>query len=200
MATQAAAPQKPAIARFWDNLLRVTIYISGILIIVLMVGIAFSVIIRYVSRFVPSVAFFNFGNIPDFAGYVQYALVLLGAAWVLKIKKHVRLDFIVGRFSRRVQLWIEIVTNFLAMGAYGIFVVVGFNATVKAFSNGDFFYKTINMQVGPLYALIALCLTLLCIQMGIEIYGRFKLLSNLPAKPAAPVAPAQPGPAPTKPA
>jgi TRAP-type C4-dicarboxylate transport system permease small subunit len=191
MATQTATPPKPAIARFWDGLLRVTIYASGIMIIILMVMIAFAVIIRYVF---PRSGL-NFGSVPDFAGYFQYALVLLGAAWVLKIKKHVRLDFIVTRFSRRTQLWIEIVTNGLALISYAIFVVVGFNATVKAFVNHDFLYKTINMPLGPLYAFIPFCLTLLCIQIGIDIYGRFKMLGKLPAKPAPPAPQAQPGPA-----
>jgi TRAP-type C4-dicarboxylate transport system permease small subunit len=138
-----AASKESGLSRFWASLLKVTIYIAGAMILILMVGVAFSVIMRYFFK-APT------GWVPDFAGYFQYALVLLGAAWVLRIKRHVRIDVIVAKFSRRIQTIIEIVTMSMAFLAYALFVVVGTRATITAFVNGDFLYKEIPMPLGPL--------------------------------------------------
>jgi C4-dicarboxylate transporter, DctQ subunit len=188
MATNIAkvAPTGSRLSRFWDNLLKTTIYTSGVLIFVLMLLVAFSVIMRYFFK-TPT------GWVPDFAGYFQYALVLLGAAWVLKIKRHVRIDVLVAKYSRRTQTIIEIVTMSMAFIAYAIFFYVGLKATITAFVNGDVLYKEFIMPLGPLYAFIPFGLGLLCIQMFIEIYTRCRSLKALPAKPAPPAqAPGKP--------
>jgi len=195
MATNAAKVETRGarLSRLWENILRGTIYASGVLIIILMLMVSFSVIMRYFVG-MPT------GWVPDMAGYFQYALVLLGAAWVLKIKRHVKIDVIVVRFSRRTQGIIEVVCNCLAFIAYFIFFVVGLRATINAFVLGDFLFKEIKMPLGPLYAFIPFCLLLLCIQLFLDIYTRWRSLRAAPAVPVQPVQPSQPGQAPSKPA
>jgi TRAP-type C4-dicarboxylate transport system permease small subunit len=178
------------LSRLWENILKGTIYASGVLIVIMMVLVSFSVIMRYFVG-MPT------GWVPDMAGYLQYALVLLGAAWVLKIRKHVKIDVIVVRFSRKTQRIIELVCNCLAFIAYSIFLVVGLRATINAFVHGDFLFKEVKMPVGPLYAFIPVCLLLLCIQIFIDIYSGWR---SIRAAPAMPVQPSQPGQAPSKPA
>jgi C4-dicarboxylate transporter, DctQ subunit len=192
MATNTAkvVPTGSRLSRFWDTLLKTTIYVSGGMIVVLMIMVSFSVIMRYFLK-TPT------GWVPDFAGYIQYALVLVGAAWVLKIKRHVRIDVLVARYSRRTQTIIEIVTMCMAFIAYVIFFYVGLKATITAFANGDILYKEVKMPLGPLYAFIPFGLGLLCTQMFIDIYARCRSLRAAPAKPAPPV---QTGQAPGKPA
>jgi C4-dicarboxylate transporter, DctQ subunit len=195
MATNTAkvAPAGSRLSRFWNSLLRVTIYASGVMILILMVMVAFSVIMRYVFK-TPT------GWVPDFAGYLQYALILIGAAWVLKIKRHVRIDVLVAKYSRRTQTIIEIITMSMAFIAYAIFFYVGLKATITAFINGDVLYKELIMPLGPLYAFIPFGLGLLCIQMFIEIYGKCRSLGAAPPKPAQAAPAAPPAPAPGKPA
>jgi TRAP-type C4-dicarboxylate transport system permease small subunit len=192
MATNVAKVETTGarLSRLWENILRGTIYASGALIVILMLLVSFSVIMRYFVG-MPT------GWVPDFAGYFQYALVLLGAAWVLKIKRHVKIDVLVVRFSRRIQGIIELVCNCLAFIAYSIFFVVGLRATINAFVRGDFLFKEVKMPLGPLYAFIPFCLLLLCIQIFLDIYTRWRSLRAAPAKS---VQPSQPPQAPSKPA
>jgi C4-dicarboxylate transporter DctQ subunit len=178
------------LSKIWDTLLKVTIYVSGVLILILMLLMSYQVIGRY---------FFNApgGWVPDFAGYFQYACVLLGTTWVLRNNKHTRIDVIVVRYSRRTQTIIGLVCNFLAFIACALFFWVGLLKTWDAFARGDFLYKEVNMPLGPLYAFIPFAFLLLSIQLGMYLYSGWRSLRTAPAKPSQP---SQPDQAPVKPA
>lgn len=173
------------LSKMWDNILKGTIYASGALIFLLMILMSYQVIVRY---------FFNTstGWVPDFATDFQYMVVMLGTAWVLKVKKHTKLDVLVLRAKPRTQKIIEFGLNILAFAACALFFYVGMRATVTAFARGDFLYREVNVPLGPLLAFIPFSFLLLSIQLIIDLVKGWRFLQagkvkveSTPAQPQA---------------
>ena len=153
----------------FGGLLVVTAYCSGGIIVLLMLVVSYEVVMRY------------FFNAPttwaiDFSRYMQYALVLLGATWVLKMGAHTKIDMLVIRRSPRTQAIIKIVTSSLALVACAIFFWKGLEATWGAYLRGDFLYHEVEVPLAPLYAFIPFTFLLLCIQFGHEVYDHWRSL------------------------
>ena len=153
----------------YQKILLVTMYIAGALLLVMMLSICYEVVVRY---------FFNRPTAwaIDFAGYIQYAITLIGATWVLWIDGHPRIDILTEHASPKTQTIIRIVTSFLAMVACAIFLWKGMEATLNAFERGDFLYRNIKVPVGPLYALLPFAFLLLVVEFGRQIYVKWRTL------------------------
>jgi C4-dicarboxylate transporter, DctQ subunit len=150
-------------SRVFDRILVATGYASGAIIVLMMVSMSFDVVMRY---------FFNMPTrwAGDFSGYMQYVLVLLGAAWVLSVRGHTRIDILVTRFSARIQKALGIATSCVGLVGCALFVYVGVRATVIAITGNEFLYRDIEVPLWPFYSVIPFGFTLLCIQFGRMIY------------------------------
>jgi TRAP-type mannitol/chloroaromatic compound transport system permease small subunit len=164
------------LSRLFDRILLATAYISGAIIVIMMLSMSFDVAMRY---------FFDMPTrwAGDFSGYMQYFLVLLGAAWVLSIRGHTRIDILVTRFSKRTQQYFALVTSCIGLIACALFVYVGTTATLTAITDNEFLYRDIELPLWPFYAFIPLCFTLLCIQFGRMIYRGWIALQRGEKKP-----------------
>ncbi len=151
------------LSKIFDNFLIALAYLSGILMVLMMLSVSYEVVMRY---------FFNSPTrwAMDFSGYMQHALVLLGAAWVLKTGAHTRIDFLVDRLSTRAQAIINIFTSIIALVACAIFFWKGFEATWGAYQRGDFLYREVEIPSAPLLGIIPFAFLLLCIQFARSIY------------------------------
>ena len=138
-------------------------YAAGTIVFAIMLSICYEVIMRY---------FFNRPTAwaVDFAGYMQYALVLMGSAWVLKIDGHPRIDIIVSRTSAKTQAIMRVITSSVAVVTCTIFFWKGLEATVDAFQRGDFLYRNVEVPIGPLYAIIPFAFLLIGIEFGRQVY------------------------------
>jgi len=160
------------LSKVFDKVLIVTAYTSGVIIVLMMLSVSYHVLMRYFFTAPTTWA-------PDFAGYMQYALVLLGAAWVLKIDSHVKIDTLLLRLSPRTRTIINIVTSSIALVACALFVWKGVEATWGAYLRGDFLYREVELPVAPFYALIPFAFLLLCIEFGRKVYNHWHSLSTI---------------------
>ena len=157
----------------FDKMLTVTAYLSGIIIIVLMLSMSYEVVMRYFFKEPTKWAV-------DFAGYMQYACVLLGSAWVLKISSHTRIDVLINRLRPRLQTLLNMITSLISLLACSIFCWKGFEATWSAYQRGDFLYREVEVPLSILYVFIPFAFFLLCIQFGREIYRHWQTFKRVP--------------------
>jgi C4-dicarboxylate transporter DctQ subunit len=158
------------LSKVFDKILIVAAYASGAIIVLMMLSMSYEVVMRYFFLAPTKWA-------ADSAGYMQYALVLLGAAWVLKIEGHTKIDTILLRLQPRTQTIINIVTSSTALVACALFMWKGVEATWVAYVRGDFLYHEVEVPLAPLYAIIPFAFLLLCIQFGRRVYNHWHSLS-----------------------
>ncbi len=159
------------LSKGFDKILTGTAYISGIIIVILMLSMSYEVVMRYFFKEPTKWAV-------DFAGYMQYACVLLGSAWVLKIGSHTRIDVLTNRFQPRTQTILNIVTSSISLLACIAFLWKGFEATWDAYQSGDFLYREVEVPLSILYAFIPFAFLLICIQFGREIHKHWHNLKR----------------------
>jgi TRAP-type C4-dicarboxylate transport system permease small subunit len=159
------------LSRLFDKILLGTCYAAGAIMLVLMLSITYEVVMRY---------FFNSPTkwALDFGGYMQYAITLLGAAWVLKIEGHPRIDMLVVRASLKKQAVTKIITSTIGLLACLLFSWEGLRATLTAYEKGDFLFRQVEVPLAPLYALIPFSFILVTIEFGRKICDEWHKLGQ----------------------
>ena len=160
-------------SKIFDSIIAGAAYLSGCIIVFMMLAISYEVVMRYILGTPTS-------WVMDFSGYMQYAIVLLGAAWVLKIGSHTRIDILLNKFRPRIQTILNIVTSSISLVACAIFGWKGFEATWGAYQRGDFLYREVEVPLAILFAFIPFSFLLLCIQLGREIHKHWRALGKQP--------------------
>lgn len=112
--------------------------------------------------------------------YLFAGVFLLAAGYTLLRQEHVKIDVIVGRFSKRVQIWVDIVgLAFFLLP----FVVVVFSMVMplvlSAYHSGEVSPNAGGLIRWPVYALLPLGLLLLGIQAISELIKRVAFLKGL---------------------
>ena len=151
------------LSKAFDNILIGTAYVSGSLIVLIMLSVSYEVVMRY---------FFNSPTrwAMDFSGYMQYILVSIGAAWLLMVDGHARIDTFLSRFPPRLQKIINFFTSSMALVACALFFWKGIEATWIAYRNGDILFREVQIPSAPLLAFIPFGFLLLCVQFARRIY------------------------------
>jgi C4-dicarboxylate transporter DctQ subunit len=157
------------LSRIFDNVLTVAAYSSGFIIILMMLSISYEVVMRYFFTAPTTWAI-------DFSGYMQHALILLGAAWVLKNNGHTRIDIVLNRFQGKKRSILNLFTFSISLVACAIFFWKGLEATWGAYQRGDFLYREVEIPSAPLLAFFPLGFLMLCIQFAREIYKQLRAL------------------------
>ncbi|HET7795168.1 MAG TPA: TRAP transporter small permease subunit [Rhizobacter sp.] len=112
--------------------------------------------------------------------YLFAGVFLLAAGYTLLRQEHVKIDVIVGRFSKRVQIWVDIV----GLACFLLpFVVVVFSMVMplvmRAYTSGEMSSNAGGLIRWPVYALLPLGLLFLGIQAVSELIKRFAFLKGL---------------------
>jgi TRAP-type C4-dicarboxylate transport system permease small subunit len=99
---------------WFDAVLSLTGYLSGLITVFMMIIVALEVVMRY---------FFNRPSlwIIDIATLGIPFITLLGAAWVLREDKHVKIDFIHHLISPRKRALLDVVTSIVTFLACVLF-------------------------------------------------------------------------------
>jgi len=157
------------LTKIFDYVLNVTAYFSGSLIIILMLSIVYEVVMRY---------FFNNPTswVIDFSGYMQYALVMLGAAWVLKRNGHTKIDLLSAQLGGKKQTILNAITSTIGLLTCSVFFWEGLKATWEAYQRHEFLYREVEVPVAPLFVIFPISFFLLCIQFAREIYNHLRAL------------------------
>lgn len=121
--------------------------------------------------------------------YLFAASFLLAAGYTLLNNEHVRIDVVVGRFSKRVQTWID-VFGFVAflMPMCATILYLGVPFFLQALHSNEMSSNAGGLILWPVYALIPIGFGLLMLQGLSELIKRLAFLQGLiddPTKKAA---------------
>ncbi len=109
--------------------------------------------------------------------YLFSAIFLLAAPYTLKRDEHVRIDVIVSRFSKRTQVWIDLLGFlFFLMPMALLILYYGHAYALLSVQNGEVSSNAGGLIVWPAKILIPLGFFLLCLQGISEIIKRIAYL------------------------
>ncbi|MBU6437697.1 MAG: TRAP transporter small permease subunit [Betaproteobacteria bacterium] len=117
--------------------------------------------------------------------YLFAAIVLIGAGYTLLRQEHVKIDVVLGRFSRRTQVKVEIfgLLVFLLPFAFSVTKEV-MPYVIRAYQSGEMSENAGGLIRWPVYALVPLGFTLLGLQAVSEVIKRVAFLRGLIDDPA----------------
>ncbi len=112
--------------------------------------------------------------------YLFSAVFLLAAGYTLMRQDHVRIDVILSRFSKRTQIWIDIVGICFFLFPL-VFVVIGLSwpLVARAIASGEMSSNAGGLIRWPVFALLPLGMLLLGVQGLSELIKRFAFLRGL---------------------
>lgn len=112
--------------------------------------------------------------------YLFAGVFLLASGYTLLRQEHVKIDVILGRFSKRTQIKVEIFGLLAFMMPYVLVVItLVFPLVIKAYVSGEMSSNEGGLIRWPVYALVPLGFTLLGLQGVSEIIKRFAFLQGL---------------------
>ena len=95
-----------ALEKWMDRIIDAIGYLTGILLIVMILNVAFDVMMRYV--------FHNSSiGMQEVEWHLFAVIILYGTGYALRHNAHVRVDFVYDRLSERKKAWINIAGTFL---------------------------------------------------------------------------------------
>ena len=117
--------------------------------------------------------------------YLFAAVFLLASGYTLLRQEHVRIDVVSGRFSKRTQIWIDIVGLVLFLFPF-IYVVIKLSIPLvtNAFVTGEMSSNAGGLIRWPVFALLPAGLLLLGIQALSELIKRIAFLQGLIPDPS----------------
>ncbi len=110
------------------------------------------------------------------------AITFLGAAWVLKKDRHVRVDIVYSRLKPRSQVLLSVFTSIIGAVICAFLVWYGMKVTIDDFQRGILIRKIMRMLQWPIYATISLGSLLLFIQFCRMSYKNLQLWRVLGGK------------------
>jgi TRAP-type mannitol/chloroaromatic compound transport system permease small subunit len=118
--------------------------------------------------------------------YLFAAVFLLGAGYVFLHDQHVRIDVIAGRFSRKVQVAIDIVGILLFLLPLCAFIVwTALPSVTTAYNSGEMSANPGGLIRWPLYVLVPIGFVLLAVQALSELIKRLAFLVGAGPDPHA---------------
>ena len=118
--------------------------------------------------------------------YLFAAVFLLAAGYTMLRQEHVRIDVILGRFSKRTQIVIEAVCIVLFLFPFTIEVInLVWPLVVRAYESGEMSSNAGGLIRWPVLALLPLGMVLLLAQAASELIKRVAFLKGLIPDPLA---------------
>lgn len=116
--------------------------------------------------------------------YLFAAIFLLAAGYTLLRQEHVRIDVLIGRFSKRTQIKVEIFGIVAFLMPFVVTVIaLTWPLVVRAYVSGEMSYNAGGLIRWPVYALVPLGFGLLGLQAGSELIKRVAYLRGLVEDP-----------------
>lgn len=125
---------------------------------------------------------FNFSSngLLEIQWYLFAALFMLAAGYTLMRQEHVRIDVISGRFSKRTQIWIDIVGLSLFLIPFVIVVTnMAMPLVIRAYETGEMSSNAGGLIRWPVFAMLPIGLALLGAQALSELIKRVAFLKGL---------------------
>ena len=117
--------------------------------------------------------------------YLFAAVFLLASGYTLLNQEHVKIDVIAGRFSKRTQIWIDIVGLALFLLPFVVVVVrLVMPLVISAYQSGEMSSNAGGLIRWPVFALLPIGLILLGLQAISELIKRLAFLKGLIPDPS----------------
>jgi TRAP-type mannitol/chloroaromatic compound transport system permease small subunit len=141
-----------------------------------------AVLISAGNAIVRKVFNYSSNSLLELQWYLFSAVFLLCAGYTLLRNEHVRIDVITGRFSPRVQAWIDVLgTIFFLMPMAVAFIYFSWPIAVRTYLQGEVSTNAGGLMIWPARALVPLGFTLLVLQGFSELVKRVAfLMGRLP--------------------
>ena len=117
--------------------------------------------------------------------YLFAAVFLLAAGYTMMRQEHVKIDVISGRFSKRTQIWIDIVgLAFFVLPLVYVVIKLSLPLAVRAYEMNEYSSNAGGLIRWPVFALLPLGFLLLGVQAISELIKRFAFLKGLVPDPS----------------
>jgi TRAP-type mannitol/chloroaromatic compound transport system permease small subunit len=117
--------------------------------------------------------------------YLFAAVFLLAAGYTMLRQEHVKIDVIAGRFSKRTQIWIDIIgLAFFVLPLVYVVVKLSLPLAIRAYEMNEYSSNAGGLIRWPVFALLPLGFLLLGIQAISELIKRFAFLKGLIPDPS----------------
>jgi TRAP-type C4-dicarboxylate transport system permease small subunit len=150
--------------RAWRALLDASGLFSGALVAVICIGVCADVALRWTGL----------GNIPwmlETVEYVQYVMVLGGAAWVLAKGAHVAMDIVVAVASPRTRAITDRAAAAIGTASCGVFAAAAIAATIDVYRTGAIAYKSIEIPEWYPLAVLSVAFLGLTVEFALQLAG-----------------------------
>ena len=118
--------------------------------------------------------------------YLFAAVFLLGAGYTLLKNEHVRIDFVAGRWTRRTQVWVDVLGIVIFLLPLCFWVVAqSWPVFMQAYVSGEVSSNAGGLIRWPAYLLLPAGFVLLALQAVSELIKRIAWLRGLGPDPAA---------------
>ncbi|MBI5108751.1 MAG: TRAP transporter small permease subunit [Rhodocyclales bacterium] len=150
--------------------------------------VLFAVVISAVNAVVRKAFDMSSNAFLEIQWYLFAAVVMLGSAYTMLRQGHVKIDVIVGRFSKRTQLIVEClgIVFFLFPFVYKVNELV-WPLVIQAYHSGEMSQNAGGLIRWPVYALVPAGFILLGLQGLSELIKRVGFLMGLAVDPTLPV-------------
>ena len=112
--------------------------------------------------------------------YLFAAVFLLASGYTMLRQEHVKIDVLSGRFSKRTQIWIDIIGLALFVLPFVVYIIkLAMPLVINAYVTGEMSQNAGGLIRWPVYALLPIGLTLLGLQAVSELIKRFAFLQGL---------------------
>lgn len=109
--------------------------------------------------------------------YLFSAVFLLAAGWTLLDNEHVKVDLFYQRFSRRTQLWVELVGNVICLMPFCLITIaLSWPIVMSKLASGEVSNNTGGLLLWPVWMLVPIGFSLLAAQSLSEIIKRIAIL------------------------
>ena len=104
--------------------------------------------------------------------YLQYLMVLLGAAWVLARGAHVAIDAVLLALPPKIKAKMERGASGFAALVCGFFTVIATSATLDTWRTGAILHKSITLPEWVPLAALAVAFVMLTAEFAVQAAGR----------------------------
>ena len=139
-----------------------------------------AVLISTVNAVVRKAFNYSSNGLLEIQWYLFAAVFLLAAGYTLMRQEHVRIDVISGRFSKRTQIWIDLVgLVFFLLPFVVVVMAMVMPLVIRAYETNEMSSNAGGLIRWPVFAMLPLGLMLLGLQAVSEIIKRFAFLKGL---------------------
>ncbi len=148
----------------FDGTINVLAVLGAIIIVFVFVTVSLEVVLRYFLH--------NPMNwVVQTAQYSLIFITFLGAAWVLRLDKHVTMEIVLNRLQPRNQNLLRAITSIAGALICLVLVIYGIQVTLDLFQRGIYDPQVLDVPMAPLVAVIPLGSFMLFLQFLRRGYG-----------------------------